>query len=482
MQTTYKGELSRLNSELTAKGRKEAEAHRPPSDATTPDQNEASVKIKAEKWLSDEQHAFNMQVATASSAIQEIKQKGIALEVKAQHLCSDTTLASTIDADLANERKALIDATKSRIERLVELRGFREHNNITEQARYPDSHIWHFAIVALFALIETAVNSVFFQNTQGLLGGFTVALGVSVVNMGTAMVLGMGFRYKNIADIDKKLVGWLCLIAFLAISVYCNAIFSAFRSEYVIVTDPGDANQLRLAFANSMAEAKRVFILDMKVADFESFILFGLGILLSILAFWKGYTFDDRYPSHGEKDRAYKQSLRAEQELQIALSEKLKTDFQRRRAEVNAALNEPAQLIGAASNHSVNLSGAAAQLKVQAQAIQRDFSLAINAYRRANLDVRGTSAPEYFSRIDDLTSMVNTDDAQAVIAELEATQTFIADIRDRIQGPLSRRLQELQGDGAQVLSTQYPEFLKEVEREAQQLIDRMAPTLGRGVK
>jgi hypothetical protein len=482
MNNSYKGELSKLIGDLAAKGRREAEAHRPPSDATSPDQHEASVRIQAEKWLGDEQQIFNMQVATATSAIQEIKQKGIALEVRSQQLCSDTTLSSTIDADLAGERKALVDATKRRIERLVELRGFREHNSITEQAVYPDSRIWHFAIVAVFALIETAINSVFFQNSQGLLGGFSVALGVSVVNMGAAMALGAGFRYKNITDLDKRILGWSCLALFLLVAIYCNAIFSTFRSEYVMITDPGDANQLRLAFANSMAEAKKVFILDMAIADFESFILFGLGILLSLLAFWKGYTYDDRYPSHGDKDRAYKKSLRDEQEMQVSLSDKLKSDFQRRRAEVNATINEAAQLIGSASNQSVSLSGAVATLKVQAQAIQRDYALAINSYRRANLDVRGTSAPEYFSRTDDLTSRVNADSAENVISDLEATQKYIGDIRDRIQEPLSKKLQELQGDGAAVLTKQYPEFLKEVEAEAQQLIDRMAPTLGRGSK
>lgn len=69
----------------------------------------------------------------------------------------------------------------------VDYRSFRAANAIMEQARYPDSHVMHFAIVLGLALLETVINAFFYENAQGLMGGFSVALGVAAVNMGGAM-------------------------------------------------------------------------------------------------------------------------------------------------------------------------------------------------------------------------------------------------------------------------------------------------------
>ena len=70
----------------------------------------------------------------------------------------------------------------------VDLRHFRAMHGIQEQAVYPDSLLWHVGVIAVLALSETLVNAVFYENAQGLLGGFVVALSVSAAHAAEADV------------------------------------------------------------------------------------------------------------------------------------------------------------------------------------------------------------------------------------------------------------------------------------------------------
>lgn len=479
VHTSYSGEIAAQLADYRVKGQKEAAAHRPPSDATHMDLHETSLQAQAERWLTDEQRFFDFVLTESSRAVVEVGQKAVELRAKVDQLISDRSLIGTIQADMSADRQALIAATESRMRAEVDWRAFRAANNITEQASYPESHIWHFSLIALLALIETAVNAFFYENAQGLLGGFFVALGVAALNMGGAMVLGMGFRFKNLSAPDKKLFGWFCLVAFLILSIYCNALFSAFRGEYQLLTDPTDPLQLRQAFATAVSESKRIFVLDMRVADLMSFVLFGIGLILSGVAFWKGYTFDDRFPGHGKKDRSVKAAQRAEVERQDLLRQKVKDFLHHRRAEVQAAVHEPTQLISRTSSRIAELEHARVRLGAQAQAIQRDFTLVLDAYRQANTAVRATDPPAYFKEVPKLAHLTSVGAATEVAEALSKAQDEVKSLREEHQNPLNEKLRALQGDAANILNRTIGDFLKEIDAEAQERINRMTPTIHR---
>lgn len=477
--TNYKGELSSSLAEYRKKGQTEASKHRPPTDATGLDQNETTLLSASEKWLVDEQRLFDSAVAEASRAGVEAQQKAVELQTKVDQLVSDDSLLSTIEADMSADRRALVAATESRMKYEVDYRSFRAVNGITEQAHYPDSRILHLAIVLGLAMLETIINAFFYENAQGLMGGFTVALGVAVVNMGGAMMLGYGFRYKNLAALEMKILGWLCLGVFIAFSIYCNALFAAFRAEYQLLVDPSEYAQLRQAFTAAAGEAKKIFLFDMQVADLTSFILLGLGVLLSLLAFYKGYTLDDRFPGHGRLDRLMVAAQRNELEKQDLLRQKVKDFLQHRRAEVQASIHEPAQLISRVSSRLADLQNAQAMLKSQSQSIQRDFALVLGAYRDANTAVRATDPPKYFKEIPDLTHKVSDAGAAPLIQTLNQSLEELKAIREHHQEPLNNRLRQLQGDAAAVMSTTFVQFIEDVEVEAKTRIDRLVHAIHR---
>lgn len=478
-QTNYAGEIANWLEDYRAKGAREASASRPASDSVRMDQHEAAVQSEGEKWLASEQRLFDVVLTETSRSAVDIQQKSIAVKSRVDQLLSDRSLQATVESEMAGERPALVTATEKRMLAEVDWRYFRAANGISDQAVYPESHIWHFAIVGLLALIETGINAFFYENAQGVLGGFTVALGVAAINMGGALILGIGFRYKNLAAIDKKMLGWLCLIAFIALSVYCNALFSAFRAEYQILVDPSDPTQLRHAFAQASGEAKKVFVWDMRFADLMSLILFGLGFLLSCAAFYKGYTIDDRYPDHGRKDRAVKAAQRVELERQDVLRQKIRTYLHQRRADIQAVMHEPAQLVGRIAKCAGDLQHGQALLVNQANAVQRDFALVLNTYRNANAGVRATQPPAYFRDIPNLAGRVSTTGGNEVTAALGRINDDLKLLREKYQEPLNTKLNEIQGGGAEVLNRTFSEFIKEVSLEAEGRINSMTPTIHR---
>lgn len=476
---SYAGEIAAELDAYRERGQKEAAAHRPPSDSSHLDQYETTLQAEAYKWLAAEQKVFNAVLSEASRAIVDLRQKTIELQSKVGQLLADDSIRSTIEADMSEERSKLVSAVEARMRAEVDWRHLRARHRITLQAVYPESMLWHMALVAALALAETCINAFFYENAQGLVGGFTVALGVALVNMVGALLLGFGYRYKNLASMDGRTLGWTCLLLFVCLCVYCNALFAAFRSEYQILVDPSDPLQVRQSFAAALNEARHIFILDMHIADLSSFVLFGLGLVLSGLAFYKGYTLDDKYPGHGKLDRTVNAAREVELRQQELLRSKIKDLLHRSRAAVQAAIHDPAQLVSLASRRILDLGAAQSMLTGQAENIQRDFALVLTGYRNANVAVRATLPPEYFKDIPDLASSVDAASAARHVEQLAAIQEEVKVYREQVQELLNAKLQRLQNDAASVLNTAFTAYLQEVEEEAKEGINRKIPLIHR---
>lgn len=477
----YSGEIAARLDEYRVAGQKEAAAHRPPSDSLRSDQHEASLQSEAEKWLADEQRLFDSVLTEASKALADVHQKMGDLKNQTEQLLSDTSLVGTINSEMAEDRNPLVVATANRMRAEVDLKHLRAKNHIVNQAVYPDSKILHYGIIAVLALIETVINAFFYENSQGLLGGFVVASSVAAVNMSFALLLGSGFRWKNLKSIDSKVFGWSCFATFVILAIYCNALFAAFRSEYQILVDPTDPQQIRQGFAVAMGEAKLIFVGKMQIADLSSFVLFGIGLLMSLFAFHKGYTIDDRYPDHGKLDRLVKELYQKETALQEVLRQRVKNFLHHRRADAQAMLGEPAVLSGLAARRIADLSSGSTLLKNQTGAIQRDFSLVLNAYRAANTAIRATDPPEYFKHVPDLTMRTDSTGAEQYIAQLRDVQESIQNHRDKYQAALNAKLQTLQADSAIALKDTFNAFLHDVDTEAQESINRSVTVIHRAI-
>ncbi|OYT89006.1 MAG: hypothetical protein CFE46_00800 [Burkholderiales bacterium PBB6] len=475
----YEGELASKLAEYRTLGQREAKASRPTSDAAAPDQHEVALSTAAEGWLAAEQQLFDRHVTEASREVVEATQKVIELQANAEQLMSDDSASSMVDAELAGVRPVLVRATEERLGAELSLKYFRASNDITEEARYPESIPWHLGVLAILVVVETTVNAFFYENSQGLLGGVVVALGIAALNMFVALGCGLFFRYKNLKAPDKKVVGWSSLVLFVFVSLFCNALFAAFRTEYQLVVDPSEFSEVSVAFRHAWPEAVLLFKGDMEFKDHWSFLLFGIGLLLSVWAFYKGYTLDDRFPGHGSKDKAFRAAAQLETEEQDKARHKVKELLHHRRAQVQAALHEPSTQVGMLARRIADLQHARKSMEQRAAAVLRDFSLVIGAYRQANASVSVLPRPAYFKNPPALAFAVDGSAADEVVVQLSGVQGLLKQLADDQREGLNARLNALQSDSAHLLNQSLSGFFADVRQEAQESITRRTPTIHR---
>lgn len=261
--------------------------------------------------------------------------------------------------------------------------------------------------------------------------------------------------------------------------MFFNSLFASFRSEYQLVVDPSDVAQLSAAFQRAWPQALLIFHADPQFKDHWSFLLFGIGVLLSIAAFWKGYTLDDQYPGHGRMDRAYKKAATDEQAQQDKVRQKVKELLHHRKAAVQAAIQEPSTQVGMLARRIADLTHARGSLESQAAAIQRDFSLVTEAYRNANNSVRAVPPPAYFKEPTTLSARVDGSGAERVLTELNAVQEELKALGEAHREPLNAKLKALQGDTSEILNTTLNAYLGGVRTDAEETIARMTPTIHR---
>jgi hypothetical protein len=470
--TAYAGQLAGRLEEYRDLGRKEATKHRPPTGATHPDTHEVALRSQADGLVSREQGVFDAVVADADRSILDANSRVVELRSDIAQALADDTVLTRVEAELAGDRAALIDATAARIRAEVAWRGFRAANGITDMANYPESKILHWAIIVALSFVETVVNAFFYRNDTGLLGGFFVALAVAVVNMGSSAGLGTLFRRKNLSEPSQKYFGWASLAIFVPLTLFCNALFAAFRSAFEAAGDAGDTAQLRGAFQTAWADAAAFFVGRFHFGDLSSFLLFMTGLILSIIAFWKGYTSDDPYPGYSRRDRALKAARVAEAKRQDLVKQRLKDFLVAHRNHVQGLSGATGTMITMLSHRTSALGHAKRALETNAAAVERDYHLVLDAYRQANLAIRGTAPPEYFTDKPDVAGRTSVQAAAPVEQEMQTVLDLLEQLQRQHRDDLNGKLNQLQVQMAQILKTTYDEFLEGVDKDAQSAVQR----------
>jgi hypothetical protein len=465
--TAYGGQLAGRLEEYRNLGRKEATKHRPPTAATHPDTHEVALRSQADGLISREQATFDAVIADADRSTLDANSRVVELRSDIAQALADDTILTRVGAELAGDRAALVDATAARIRAEVAWRGFRATNGITDVATYPESKILHWGIIIALSFVETLVNAFFYRNDTGLLGGFFVALAVAVVNMGSSAGLGTLFRRKNLAEPSQKYFGWVALAIFVPFTLFCNSLFAAFRSAFEATADAGDPAQLRDAFQIAWAQAGGFFIGRFHFGDLSSFLLFMTGLILSIIAFWKGYTSDDPYPGHSARDRALKAAREAETKRQELVKQKVKDFLVAHRNHVQGLSGATGTMITMLSHRTSALGHAKRALETNTTAIERDYHLVLDAYRQANLAIRGTAPPEYFTDKPEIASRASTHAAGPVEQEMQGALDLLEQLQRQHRDDLNGKLNQLQVQMAEILKTTYDDFLKSIDKDAQ---------------
>ncbi len=213
-------------------------------------------------------------------------------------------------------RPELVNLRAEERRELRNLKLFKEQNSLRRLAKYPESRIFHLAIILVCLAGEAGANTYFFAagTDLGYLGGFLSALVVSIANLLFSFTTGaIALRYMHHVIRLKAVIGGF----FLALWMGTMGVFHLLVAHYrdLLLSDP---NHAMLGAWDSLRAA------PFGLESMESYIVMIIGLVISVIFLLDGYSFDDAYPGYGKADREYKKKLAAlndaEQELRSNMS------------------------------------------------------------------------------------------------------------------------------------------------------------------
>lgn len=281
--------------QLEEKAQEAAEKELPIQGAVTPDGVEREIQSYFIHKMANINHIVNEGLCVRNTSITET------------HLQDERALMNNHTEHSKLAVKSLI-AREFRLLRQLkqelggiqqEFQSFQSSHHLQRTADYPDSQILYFSVILLFWLLESSGNGYFFAEGSdlGLLGGVGQAIIIAAINISIAFFLvGWGCRYKNHYSIGKRTVAYLGGAIYLPCVFGFNLLVAHYRDFFAL--NPDNASNL----------AVQHFIqAPWELAEFNSWILFLMGLLFAVFALIDGYKRDDIYPGYGKLHRRLQQ-------------------------------------------------------------------------------------------------------------------------------------------------------------------------------
>lgn len=288
----------------------------------------------------------------------------------------------TCNAEMANQRKMVSVAGDA-------LQRFYDKHPVEGAARERSSNFKLFGLVSFMIVIESMGNGILLReaSTQGWLGGFFIAVSISILNVGFSALTGLSARYFNHVSWFRKLLALFGAATFALLVCAVNIAAGHYRDS---------ATKLGI-MEEAASEALDTLIATPYMLDsLQSWMLVGLGVLIAIVAGWKGYSFDEPYPGFGH---IWRQMSNARVAYAIQLRDAIDEIFHARddaienlRNESDAARDRIDEAIDALAGSS-SLYG---RLGLFIEQCDQKVNHLLAIYRDANREVREAEAPAHF--------------------------------------------------------------------------------------
>ena len=270
---------------------------------------------------------------------------------------------------------------------------FREENKLgVRPAKLSASWPNIIGLSLIMILLEAAGNAYLFSqnNPLGILGGLIAAFLVSFGNVIMCTILGMGSRLVNargFRNLFKKIFGLCLILSWLAFALGYNTAVAHFRDAVETTLEWRVAGEIAIDTLISN---------PVSLSTMESYVLFLLGFIISIVAFWKGCTSADPYPGYSKVAErvlnardAYVETLEdAIEDLSINRDEAVET-LRQARDEISNNIRDSIDALYGQKALQANLGPFLDQCNISA-----NYLLAV--YRDANKAAREDQAPKYF--------------------------------------------------------------------------------------
>jgi uncharacterized protein YukE len=271
---------------------------------------------------------------------------------------------------------------------------FRARHRIERPARLssPGKIVLKVGVLAILFIIEVVINGSFLAkaNVGGLLGGAAQAVTFAALNILASFFWGMVLiRLINRRNVFLKLIGLLSFLTYLAFVIVLNLTLSHLREIPPDVAVSGDVGQEVL---------HRLLTAPYALTDVNSWVLFAIGLIFSLIAMADGLSFFDPYMGYAGLERRWLEASRQFAQARSELIERLR-DI---RGDATETMNEAARDLSVRRSEYDSLlqgRGRLAQRFSQHQnQIEQACRALLEVYREANRRARSSPAPDYFGK------------------------------------------------------------------------------------
>jgi hypothetical protein len=376
--------------QLVARGTERGSQNRPTADAQTLDDVEHQVveRIEAHKQNAhalylDHLHTYDERITALS-----FEERFATIQQAAPEAVGDFRAEATVGRDeLFVLRRRL---NESEIER----ERFRARHRIERPARLssPGKVVLKTGVLAILFIIEVVINGSFLAkaNVGGLLGGAAQAVTFAALNIIASFFWGMVLiRLVNRRNYFLKLIGLLSFLAYIVFAVALNLTLSHLREVPPAVSVTGDVGQEVL---------RRLLTAPYALTDINSWVLFSIGLVFSLIAMADGLLFFDPYIGYAGLERRWFEATRQFANARSELIERLR-DI---REDATETMNEAARDLSVRRSEYDSLlqgRGRLAQRFSQHQnQIEQASRALLEIYREANRNARSAPAPDCFTK------------------------------------------------------------------------------------
>ncbi|TCP80829.1 hypothetical protein C8J31_11470 [Rhizobium sp. PP-CC-2G-626] len=272
-----------------------------------------------------------------------------------------------------------------------ELDFFKKKHGLQRAAKVSSPGLMFFKIAFLIflLLLETTLNGSFLAkgSEQGILGGVTLAFTLASLNIGCALLLSFfAVRFLVHKSAFLKFLGFIGLGVYVCLAVLINLSLAHYREVSATALD--DAGTQVMA---------RLFSATFGLTDINSWVLFGLGLLFSVLAFIDGCVIVDPYPGFGniqKRVNAARSEYNTEVEDLIENLKEIRDEHNEKVEMIIRDLSQRRQESQAIIGHRTRVAGL---FKEHQNQLERTANALLTVYREANRKTRTEPEPKYFS-------------------------------------------------------------------------------------
>ncbi len=269
---------------------------KPAQDAESPDSEELAIGEDIERRARKAAEEYRASLELYDSRIRDAviaSELRVEVESAGESAVSDFSIRAVNDA---NHLAALEDEANGRD---AEYAAYRQRHRLERQPRIVSARERTFRgiVIGIFVILESVLNGLFFAegSETGLVGGFVLASGLSLLNIGAAILCAIYAMplliYRNLG---VRAVGAVAVLVYLAWLLGLNLLIAHFRDTFI--ASGGDVSAVLLweNFVNS----------PFALSDAQSWLLAFLGMGFSVSALISAQGLDDRYLFYGDIGRA----------------------------------------------------------------------------------------------------------------------------------------------------------------------------------